>query len=82
MVENENKDGEQIIKETTFEERNNFRIQQVEELSNKLDEIKIKINSETLVSKNGDNWTKAAFFSEFEFKKVYKIAQRGNSDKK
>ena len=45
-IENCNDDGDELIEETTLEERNEFRREQINELTEKIDELVNKINSD------------------------------------
>jgi hypothetical protein len=45
-IENCNDDGDELIDETTLEERNEFRREQINELTEKIDELTNKINSD------------------------------------
>ena len=45
-IENCNDDGDELIEETTLEERNDYRTEQIKELTEKIDELTNKINTD------------------------------------
>jgi len=59
-IENENEDGDDLIEETTLEERNEYRINQIQELNEKLDILKIKSDTEEGLKELRDDAEKQA----------------------
>ena len=62
-IENENEDGDELIEETTLEERNAYRTYQIQELNEKLDLLKSKSNTEEGLNKLRSDAEKQAYDS-------------------
>ena len=60
-IENENEDGDDLIEETTLEERNEYRAHQINELREKLDKLKSKSNTEEGLKELRTNAEKQAY---------------------
>jgi len=59
-IENENEDGDDLIEETTLEERNEYRTNQIQELTEKLAILKIKSDTEEGLKELRDDAEKQA----------------------